>query len=250
MSLYSIPFYNNLLKKELFKQKDKPKYANYSHVLVYGSVSVHSLGEKGCIASNQTIANEVGMAPQTVANCLTDLNKAGWIEVVMSEKGTREQITPKLTIGLLNVPKGYSVEEPPYLVEEGTLLPEVTPLTSRSNIDNILDKSLDNSRDTNNWQAVVLYFYSKVSPSSPPSSRFRTTTKPAAKHLLSLHSEETIRRKIDALADNPREKKFISRFEKFCEKFDTLASKNVSTSTTFMAAKSQNTNPNELPPDF
>lgn len=102
----------------------------------------------------------------------------------------------------------------------------------------------------NSWSFLVLYFYSKVAPSTPPKERFRKTTKGAAIHLLSLHSEEVIKRKIDVLAADIKQKQFITRFELFCNKFDSLQTRFVPAPTTFMAAKSQSINPNELPPDF
>ena len=74
---------------------------------------------------------------------------------------------------------------------------------------------------TTNWQEIVLYFYNKVSPSTSPKDRFRNTTKAAAAHLLSLHSKEVIMKKIDALSISP-DRRFITRFETFCNKYDTL----------------------------
>lgn len=102
----------------------------------------------------------------------------------------------------------------------------------------------------NSWSHIVLYFYSKVAPSTTPKERFRRTTKEAALHLLSLHSEEVIKRKIDALAADIKGKQFVTRFELFCNKFDSLQNKFTPTATTFMSSKVSQSNPNELPPDF
>lgn len=101
----------------------------------------------------------------------------------------------------------------------------------------------------NSWSHIVLYFYSKVSPSTLPSSRFRNTTKAAALHLLSLHSEEVIRRKIDGLAADVKAKQYITRFEVFCNKFDSLTSTQRVIPTTYIGGPQSNS-PKELPPDF
>ena len=52
--LKHIPFYASLMGAKLY-DKDT---ATTSHVLVYGAIEAHSMGDKGCIASNKTIANE------------------------------------------------------------------------------------------------------------------------------------------------------------------------------------------------
>jgi len=82
-------------------------------------------------------------------------------------------------------------------------------------------KQTDINSDSNDWQAIVLYFYSKISPETKPSQRFYKGTKEAAIHLLSLHSVKDIKERIDALAVSS-EKKFMMRFELFCPKYSTI----------------------------
>jgi hypothetical protein len=75
-----------------------------------------------------------------------------------------------------------------------------------------------------NWQNIVLFFYKEVNPNIAPPLRFIKTTKPSAIHLLSMFTEEEIYCRMKVLASRPHEIKFISRFEKFCEKFDSFKS--------------------------
>lgn len=261
MSLYNIPFYNALLRKPLYQDKGKTKHAVYSHVLVYGAIVIHSQGDLGCIASNETIAKEVGMSAATVANAISDLKKAGWLKVEMRSASMRSKIFPMLGICVLNGPSASLESETSSLQDEGASLYSETrfivagntfhsTVNIDNNINNNLEDSLDNSKDINNWQAIVFYFYGKIAPSTPPKERFRRTTKEAALHLLSLHSEEVIKRKIDALAADFKQKQFVTRFELFCNKFDSLQNKFTPTATTFMSSKVSQSNPNELPPDF
>ena len=95
--LKNIPFYASLLNRELANGKK----TKHSHVLVYGAIETHALGDYGCIASNKTIAAETGFNAGTVANIISELNASGWIKVNMDEKHHRVNIEPKLTI---NVP--------------------------------------------------------------------------------------------------------------------------------------------------
>lgn len=133
--LHTIPFHASLLNKELRNNK---KTTN-SHVLIYGAVEIHAIGDKGCIASNEHIAKETGLSKQTVANCISEISSIGWIKVNI-KSGMRTSIEPLLTINTLT-----SQSNPPYSTEYTPLLPKVTPLTSGSNIDNILDNSIDNT---------------------------------------------------------------------------------------------------------
>lgn len=85
-------------------------------VLVYGAIEAHSFGEKGCIASNKTIAQETGLKEKTVANAVSKLNKLGWVKVQLDKNNHRILIEPSLTI------------EPPFTVQG-------TPLHSTVNIE-------------------------------------------------------------------------------------------------------------------
>lgn len=94
--LKNIPFYASLLNRELANGK----ITKHSHVLVYGAIETHAMGDYGCIASNKTIAAETGLAYKTVTNIISELNASGWIKVNMNEKNHRVNIEPKLTIAV------------------------------------------------------------------------------------------------------------------------------------------------------
>lgn len=114
--LRHIPFYATLLNRKL----TSGLVARHSHVLVYGAIEMHSMGEKGCIASNKTIASETGLAIQTVANAISHLNNSGWIEVHLDESNHRLGINANMTLTLES--------KAPYPQREG-------PLTPPSNIE-------------------------------------------------------------------------------------------------------------------
>lgn len=92
--LRHIPFYATLLKRQLTEQIK----ATNSHVLVYGAVEAHSLGPKGCIASNKTLAEDTGLKESSVKTILSILAKAGWIEVNLDKNNHRKGIQPSMTI--------------------------------------------------------------------------------------------------------------------------------------------------------
>lgn len=91
--LRHIPFYGSLMQQP-FKSGAKP---SSGHVLVYGAIEAHSMGDKGCIASNKTIGEELGLSQGRVANIISELNSEGWIRVNMIN-GNRANIEPLLTI--------------------------------------------------------------------------------------------------------------------------------------------------------
>lgn len=136
--LKSIPFYNSLLKADLGNNQ----VATHAHVLIYGAIEVHSWGKHGCIASNETIGSSTGMTKNTVAKCLSQIAKAGWVQVDL-QNGKRTKIVPLLEIA---TPLPYS--KPPFTVQK-------TPLYRTVNIDNILN----NNEIKNN-----------VVPEAPPSA--------------------------------------------------------------------------------
>lgn len=122
--LKSIPFYNSLLKADLGNKQ----IATHAHVLIYGAIEVHSWGKLGCIASNETIGSSTGMTKNTVAKCLSQIAKAGWVQVEL-KNGKRTKILPLLEIAT-PLPHG----KPPFTVQK-------TPLYRTVNIDNILDNN-------------------------------------------------------------------------------------------------------------
>lgn len=91
--LKHIPFYASLLNRELGATK-----AQQAHVLVYGAIEAHSFGPKGCIASNQTLAEETGLSVGTVKNTISELKGAGWVFVTYDDNNLRSGINPMLEI--------------------------------------------------------------------------------------------------------------------------------------------------------
>ena len=92
--LKHIPFYASLLGREI---TEKIKATN-RHVLVYGAIEVHSAGKLGCIASNQTIAEETGLATRVVSLTISDLKKAGWVDFDLDQNFFRSPIKSKIDI--------------------------------------------------------------------------------------------------------------------------------------------------------
>lgn len=95
--LKHIPFYASLLGREM----SNGKKSNNGMVLVYGAIEVHSMGDKGCIASNKRIAQETGLSAGTVANYISVMHKSGWIKVntnTVNGGVVRINIEPLLTI--------------------------------------------------------------------------------------------------------------------------------------------------------
>jgi hypothetical protein len=119
--LSSIPFNIGLLRAELTDGKK----ATNAHVLVFGAVTIHDIGEKGCIASNDKLAKETGYSKQRVADVLSEMNAAGWLRVEMKD-GKRIRIVPLLEIG-----------KP----QEGGFLPVRRGVLASKNIDNNIDNT-------------------------------------------------------------------------------------------------------------
>lgn len=146
--LKNIPFYSALMGAKLY-DKDT---ATTSHVLVYGAIEAHSMGDKGCIASNKTIASETGLKESTTAKCISQLNKAGWVSVELDDNNHRKLIQPLLTIA------------PPLPTSKPPFTPQKTPLYSTVNIDNsnkntVIDNdtkvSLGNSQSKNSKDEYI-----------------------------------------------------------------------------------------------
>jgi hypothetical protein len=150
--LHTISFHASLLGREL----DENIKATNAHVLIYGAVEVHSFGEKGCIASNETIGVETGMTKGTVAKCLSQIAKARWVEVAL-KNGRRMGIVPLLTI------------QPPLPPSKPPFTTQSTPLYHPVNRDNNIDKSLDNSILTDSNESaqvaeIINQFALKIDP--------------------------------------------------------------------------------------
>ncbi len=121
--LKHIPFYASLLGREI---TGKIKATN-RHVLVYGAIEVHSTGKLGCIASNQTIADETGLATRVVSLTISDLKKAGWVDFTLDQNFFRSPITP-----LLNISTPYTKNVPT------PTLNNTPPLHKNTHIGNII----------------------------------------------------------------------------------------------------------------
>ncbi len=138
--LKHIPFYASLMGAKLY-DKDT---ATTSHVLVYGAIEAHSIGDKGCIASNKTIASETGLKESTTAKCISQLNKAGWVSVELDDNNHRKLIQPLLTIA------------PPLPTSKPPFTPQKTPLYSTVNIDNSNKNTvIDNSTNVELAKPVI-----------------------------------------------------------------------------------------------
>jgi len=124
--LHTISFHASLLGRQL---DEKIKSTN-AHVLIYGAIEVHAMGNMGCIASNELIGKETGMTKNTVAKCISQIAKAGWVSVKLNKTNHRLSITPLLEIQAPPLPHG----KPPFTGEK-------TPLYHTVNIDNILDNN-------------------------------------------------------------------------------------------------------------
>lgn len=134
MGLNLIPFYGQLMDLPLTSPGDpRPKRAGQSHVLIYGAIEAHDYGDKGCIASNKTIAEETGLSVSRVASIISELAGGMWVQVNLNGIGQRTSIQPLLTL----VKTGYKP-----LPNLATPLPNLaTPLAKRGNREHILDNS-------------------------------------------------------------------------------------------------------------
>lgn len=155
--LKHIPFYGSLLRQPLTKNKK----TTTGHVLVYGAVEAHDMGSKGCVASNATLGKEVGLSASRVSSLLTDLNAAGWVEVVMDAKNQRKQIIPKVTLAIPSYPPSQE---------------QLPPLAADSYIDNSKENSKTSAgAGTDNEPADVLTLTKDETPPVPPAPPLETT---------------------------------------------------------------------------
>lgn len=93
-TLDSFNFYTNLIGLTL----DGDTKAGLSHVVVFGAIVGHCKGPKGCIASNEHIADEVGLSEGRTANIISEISKAGWIKVNLNE--LRQRTSINVMVGL------------------------------------------------------------------------------------------------------------------------------------------------------
>ena len=131
--LKHIPFYASLLGRQM----KSGKKSNNGMVLVYGAIEVHSMGDKGCIASNGRIAQETGLSAGTVANYISELNKSGWVKVntkTVNGGIVRVNIEPLLTI---EAPSSTSDTLHTSVIPPSS--GDDTPLHTSVNIDNNID---------------------------------------------------------------------------------------------------------------
>lgn len=80
-----IPFFSMLLKEQ----------ATTNEVLLYGLLESLAQEEGFCYASNEYMAEQLGLAKGTIKNLLSYLSKRGWV-TVESEGNKRIAITPLL----------------------------------------------------------------------------------------------------------------------------------------------------------
>ena len=88
--LRHIPFYASLLGREMANGKQSTN----AQVLVYGAIEVHAMGDRGCIASDETIAAETGLKASSVSSIISVLKKSDWIYVQLSPQNKRLEIVP------------------------------------------------------------------------------------------------------------------------------------------------------------
>lgn len=189
--LKHVPFFSSLLRKPL--NGTKPKH---THVLVYGAIEVHEMGPRGCVASNKTISEEVGLAETTVANLISELSSGGWIKVNM-RSGRRESIKPLFEPSLPNEPH---VHQP---VKQGSPTSEAHYIDTERDTD-INIKAVakakpgvelkNNSSDIN---ALLLYFFSRLVPAEQTSKRFSPTNRKAMDALITTYTIPVVRETID-----------------------------------------------------
>ena len=151
--LKHIPFYASLLGREISNNKK----SNSGMVLVYGAIEAHSMGDRGCIASNRLIAEETGLSSRTVANYISELNKAGWIKVITNQINgsvVRVAIEPLLSIATPSHTDDtlHTQMIPPSHTDD-------TPLHTSVNIDNNKDNILEDSIKSTSHELDVAHLW-------------------------------------------------------------------------------------------
>lgn len=173
-----------------------------------------------CYAANEYFAKCINVTSRGVIKMMDRLITKG---LVIKEKGRGK--TNKLRVAdLWHETVIFVLEQSSLPSEQSSQVPvnKVPQTSEQSSYNNNIYNNKDNNINNNNdWQAIVLYFYNKISPDTAYKSRFTKLAKDSAVHILTLHSKEDIIKKIDALASS-RDKKFITRFEVFCNKYQTI----------------------------
>lgn len=158
---------------------------------------------------------------RSIYNYLKKLEDAGYIKSGNFNKHKYDRTKWYTTDGCKN--SIYKVKELEVPIPVSPSAKKVIPSTQ--NGEPIPDITTDNKPDINSyvsdWQAVVLYFYEKISPETPSKLRFRKGTKETALHLLSLHPLDEIKLKIDALAGSP-DKKYMMNLTAFSNRYSTI----------------------------
>lgn len=145
---------------------------------MYGAIEVHSMGEKGCIASNKTLGENIGLSAGRAANIISELAKAEWIEVSMDGNNHRTLITPLMTIN--------KTVKTPSQSSEPTLNKSVNISNNRSNNERTAGAAATERELLGNLNEVT--------------GRTFRTLPPTAKKTLKHFSVAEIRQALDALA--------------------------------------------------
>lgn len=158
---------------------------------------------------------------RSVYNYLEKLEKAGYIASGNYNQFKYDRTKWYTTDGCKNSIYKVMEIQPPITVNPSAKFANA----STEICEPIPDITTDNKPDINSyvsdWQAVVLYFYEKISPETPSKLRFRKGTKETALHLLSLHPLDEIKLKIDALAGSP-DKKYMMNLTAFSNRYSTI----------------------------
>jgi nitrate reductase cytochrome c-type subunit len=239
--LHSVTFYPYLIGHKIGERNKGEKTVELkttsSHALIYGAILAHDSGPHGCIASNEKIGEETGLSAQTVANCLVDMVKLGWIVVNLSEKKRRTSILPVIKMSVLKVPEDSRQREGTYRQQEPSLPTAVTQYTASGNIDNILDIHINNiveeptakskKIDYSNQDKIIHYFYSKIAPSTAYGTRLSKGARESATLMLQQYSESEVCSAVDKLlqlcSSGVEQFKYVSRFESFANKIQVYA---------------------------
>lgn len=136
--LKHVPFYASLCGRTLFKDT----VADNSHVLVYGAIEAHSMGEYGCIASNERIAEETNLSLATVKKAVSQLKAAGWIDTHNDKSSNTRNIIPNMDLKLVSREKPSKVvsQEKPARFSGETPINIDTGLDTKKEIDKSISK--------------------------------------------------------------------------------------------------------------
>lgn len=158
---------------------------------------------------------------RSVYNYLDKLEKAGYISSGNYNQFKYDRTKWYTTDGCKNSVYKVMEIQPPKSVNPSAKSANASTEICEPIPDITTDKKPDINSYVSDWQAVVLYFYSKISPETPPKLRFLKGVKESAIHLLSLHSREEIEKTIDFIAGSS-EKKFYMKFLTFCSRYSSI----------------------------